>query len=154
MGDRLTMLLWLPFVTASLVATLVVLGALFTDLIQGVRSAAKRMPGRSTLLGFVNLLFLSVLVAALSAIGEGGLLQLIALILLALLAIATTFGLSAVATLIGEGLVPDASPTRQAVWGAIAMLTACLTPMLGWFALFPYLALRGLGALIIHLFTR
>lgn len=154
MNDRVALLVAIPLIAISLVALFSVLGALFSDLVRGALAAAKRMPGRATLLGMVNVLFTSILVAALGAVGQGGLLQLIALLLLALLAIALAFGLAAIAPLIGERLLPEAAPPRQTVWGATAMLLACSTPFLGWFGLFPYLAFRGLGALVIHLFTR
>lgn len=154
MNDRLALLVALPLIVSALIALFSVLGALFSEVVQGTQAAARRMPWRAALLGLVNVLFLSVLVAAFSAIGEGGVLQLLAVLLLAVLAIGLAFGLAAMAPLIGEGLLPDASRTRQTVWGAIAMLLACLTPFLGWFALFPYLAFRGLGALVIQLFTR
>lgn len=154
MGDRLALLVSLPLVAVPLVATLTVIGVLFSDLVEGIQARAAQMHGRATLLGAVNLLFLSVLIAALSAVGGGGLLQLFALLLVLVLAIGLAFGLAAMAPLVGEGLLPDASRTRQTVWGAAAMLLACLTPLLGWFVLFPYLALRGLGGLVIFIFTR
>lgn len=154
MNNGLGLLLLSPLLVLTLTALFGVLGVLFGSWVHGAREAAQRMPGRATLLGAVNLLFASIVIAALSAVGEGGPLQLIALLLLAILLVAVAFGLAAMAPLIGARLTPDASPVRQVVWGSLAMLTASLTPLLGWFVLFPYLALRGLGALIIHLFTR
>lgn len=154
MNDRLALLITFPLLVATLVALFSVLRVLFANLVDGAAATAKRMPGRSIVLGLANLLFLSILVAALSATGVGGLLQLLAVLLLAALAIAIALGLSSMAVVIGERLVPDASATRQSMWGAFAMTLACLTPLIGWFALFPYLAVRGLGALVIHSFTR
>ncbi len=154
MNERLALLLTTPLMVATLVALFGVLRALFAELVEGTAAAAQRMPGRAFLLGLVNALFVSILVAAMSAIDEGGLLQLLALVLLAVLVIALAFGLSSMAAIIGERMLPDASSTRQVVWGAVAMTLACLTPLIGWFALFPYLALRGLGALVIQLFSR
>lgn len=154
MAGRIFLLLWVPPILATLVALFSVLRVLFPGLVSGAQAAAARMPGRATVLGIVNVLFLLVLAGALSAVSRGGLLQLLALLLTLLLAVAAAFGLAAMSPLLGAGLLPDASPTRQSVWGAIALLVACLTPVLGWFLLFPYLACRGLGGLVIHLFTR
>lgn len=154
MSDRLALLIGLPVLVAPLVALFSVLRVLFANLVEGTAATAQRMPGRAFLLGLVNTLFVSILVAAMSAIGEGGMLQLLALVLLAVLVIALAFGLSSMAVVIGERLLPESSATRQCVWGAVAMTLASLTPLIGWFGLFPYLAMRGLGALVIHGFTR
>ncbi|MGH2620817.1 MAG: hypothetical protein ACRDHG_09660, partial [Anaerolineales bacterium] len=99
---------------------------------------------------------LSVIVAAFGALGGAGagVFQLLALILLGLLVIALAFGLAGMSVLIGERLLPDASPTRQTAWGAATLVLASLTPFLGWFGLFPYLAIRGLGGFLIGLFRR
>lgn len=154
MNDAFGLLLLSPLLVVTLTALFSVMGVLFADWVQGTREAAERMPGRATLLGVVNLLFASIVIAALSAVGEGGALQLIALLLLSVLAIGVSFGMAGMAPLIGARLTPQASASRQVMWGSAAMLTASLTPFLGWFVLFPYLALRGFGALVIFLFTR
>ena len=84
----------------------------------------------------------------------GGIFHLLALILVGLLVIALGFGLAGMSVLIGERLLPDASTTRQTAWGAASLVLASLTPFLGWFGLFPFLAIQGLGGLLIGLFRR
>lgn len=157
MQEALALLVLAPLLTLTLVALFTVMGVLFPRQISGVRSTAAAMPGRSTLLGFVNVLFLLIIAAALSAIGEGGggggLFQVLALILFVLLIAALAFGLAGMAPLIGERLLPEANATRQSTWGGAAMVVASLTPFVGWFLLFPYLSFRGLGAFVISLFT-
>jgi len=110
------------------------------------------MPGRSFLVGLINVVFLSVIIAALS--GGGDFPQFVALLLFAILAIGLVFGLAGIGPLIGERLLPESSSVRQAGWGAAIMVVASLTPFIGWFLLFPYLSFRGLGAFLLSLFAR
>jgi hypothetical protein len=154
MDNPFVLLIGLPALALTLVALLTILGVLFPSLIQGTTSSASQMPGRSTLLGFVNVLFLSIIGGALSSLGGSNFVQVLVLLFLSALTIGLAFGLAGMAPLIGERLLPDSGTTRQTAWGAAVMLIASLTPFLGWFALFPYLAFRGLGAFVIHLVTR
>ena len=145
-------LILLPLVSLTLVALFVAMGALFPKQIADVKSKGSDMPGRSFLLGLINVVFISVLAAALSGGGEFP--QLLGLILFAVLVIGLAFGLAGMAPLIGERLLPETSAVRQTGWGAATMVMASLTPFIGWFLLFPYLSFRGLGALILSLFSR
>ncbi|GMR09826.1 MAG: hypothetical protein BMS9Abin28_0646 [Anaerolineae bacterium] len=152
MPEALTLLILAPLVTLTLVALFVAMGVLFPRQITDVKSTGSTMPGRSFLLGLINVLFLSVIVAALSNGGE--FLQLLALLIFAVLVGGLAFGLAGMAPLIGERLLPESSGIRQAAWGAAIMVVASLTPFVGWFLLFPYLSFRGLGAFILSLLTR
>lgn len=154
MDNAIALVVGLPVLTMTLVALLTVIGVLFQGLVQGTKSYATQMPGRSTLLGLVNVAFLSILGVALGSLNGSDVVQLLAVLLLAVLAIGLAFGLAGMAPLVGERLLPEATPIRQTAWGAAAMLVASLTPFLGWFGLFPYLAFRGLGAFVIYLFAR
>jgi len=156
MNDGVAMLIAAPVVFGSLVALFSLLRVLFPGQVGSAKAATIEMPGRSLALGTVNLVFLSIIVAAFGALGGGGggVFQLLALILLGLLAIALAFGLAGMSVLIGERLLPDATHTRQTAWGAAALVLASLTPFLGWFGLFPYLAIQGLGGFLIGLFRR
>ena len=141
-----------PFVGLTLVALFVAMGALFPRQIADVKSKSSDMPGRSFLVGMINVVFLSVIIAALS--GGGDFPQFVALLLFAILVIGLAFGLASMAPLIGERLLPKSSELRQAGWGAAIMVVASLTPFIGWFLLFPYLSFRGLGAFLLGLFAR
>ncbi|MFV1858852.1 MAG: hypothetical protein ACC647_05815 [Anaerolineales bacterium] len=152
MPEALALLILVPLVTLTLVALFIAMGALFPRQIADVKSTGSAMPGRSFLLGLINVLFLSVIVAALSNGGE--FLQLLALLIFAVLVGGLAFGLAGMAPLIGERLLPEWGGIRQAAWGAAIMVVASLTPFVGWFLLFPYLSFRGLGAFILSLFTR
>lgn len=152
MPEAFALLILAPLAVVTLVPLFVMMGVLFPRQIGSVKSTSSAMPGRSFLLGLINVLFLSVIIAVLS--GGGDFLQLLALLLFAALVIGLAFGLAGLAPLVGERLLPDAGPTRQAAWGATTMVTASLTPFVGWFLLFPYLAFRGLGAFILAQFGR
>ena len=152
MPEALALLILAPLLTVTLVALFVVMGALFPRQIAAVKSTGSEMPGRSFLLGMINVLFLSVIAAALS--GGGDLPQLLALLLFAVLVVGLAFGLAGLAPLIGERLLPESSGIRQAAWGSAIMVAASLTPFIGWFLLFPYLTFRGLGAIILSFFNR
>ncbi|HLE03836.1 MAG TPA: hypothetical protein VI729_04380 [Anaerolineales bacterium] len=156
MNDGVAMLIAAPVVFGSLVALFSLLRVLFPVQVGSAKLAAIEMPGRSFALGTVNLLLLSVIVAALGALGGGGggIFQLLALILVGLLVIALGFGLAGMSVLIGERLLPDSSLARQTAWGSATLVLASLTPFLGWFGLFPYLAILGLGGFLIGLFRR
>lgn len=151
MPEALALVIIAPMLTATLVALFVVMGALFPRQIAAVNSSGSAMPGRSFLLGLINVLFLSVIVAALS--GGGDFPQLLGLLLFAVLVVGLAFGLAGMAPMIGERLLPASSGIGQAAWGAAIMVVASLTPFIGWFVLFPYLSFRGLGAFILSRFT-
>ena len=40
---------------------------------------------------------------------------------------------------------------RRLLLGALVLVLACLAPLVGWPGLFPYVALRGLGGLVVAL---
>lgn len=136
----------------GLSATFLALLALFPAVLARSRRAADQSPGRSFLLGLVNAFFLSAVGFGFSALAEGigwQVLQLPAVLAFSLLTILLVFGLAAVAGLIGERLFPDSSMVGRQLRGSIVLILASLTPFLGWFALFPYAGLVGLGAVIL-----
>ncbi len=65
---------------------------------------------------------------------------------------ALLLGLAGAVKLIGERLLPERSHHQQMVWGGLATVLGCLTPFIGWFGLFPYVALLGFGAFILSWF--
>ena len=155
LGPLLLVLIGAP----GLVCLLSLGTVLFPRIAGAAQRAAAAMPGRSLLLGVVNLLFLAALLVVLTAAGErvgagGGLFEALALAPALTLAAGLTLGLAAMSALIGNRLVPQRGPLSQVVIGAAAIVLAGLTPFLGWFLFFPYLALVGLGGVVIGLFGR
>lgn len=139
-----------------LVALFVALGALFPRRIERTRREADRAPGRSLLIGLVNAAFLVALVLALQGAGSGlfgGVLRALVVLLAALGIVALTFGLASMVQLAGERLFPKTDPVPRTIGGGAIVILACLTPYLGWFGFFPYVALRGLGAFLLGWWT-
>ncbi|HEX9675096.1 MAG TPA: hypothetical protein VGA07_03895 [Anaerolineales bacterium] len=143
----------------GLVCLLSLVTVLFPRIAGAAQRSAAAMPGRSLLLGVVNLLFFTALVVVLTAAGErassrSGVLEVLALAPALVLGSGLTLGLAAMSALIGDRLVSQRGPISQAVVGAAALVLAGLTPFLGWFLFFPYIALVGLGGVVIGLFSR
>jgi hypothetical protein len=113
------------------------------------------MPGRSLGIGFVNFLFFAMLALVLLSVAENagpfirGVLTIPATIILALLAIALSLGLTGMANLIGERVFPGLPAWKQILWGTICLSAACALPLVGWFLLLPYVGFVGIGAVIL-----
>jgi hypothetical protein len=136
----------------GLTATFLSMNALFPSTVERAEHAADESAARSFWLGFVNLLFIGALGLAFGGLANGTgfrLLQIPALFLYALLAVMVTFGLTAVASLIGERLMPAAPPVRKRIWGSLLLLVGCLTPVVGWFILLPYALCLGAGGFVL-----
>jgi hypothetical protein len=152
MDQGIGMLVLLIVVGTSLVALFAVMGVLFPRTLERTRAAVEELPARSFLIGLVNVLFVLAIVVGLGALRNSmgpSYLDLLALLVLAILAVGVTFGLAAVVQAVGGRLLPGRSQLAQRTWGAVALVLACLTPYVGWFGLLPYLALTGLGAFIL-----
>ena len=110
------------------------------------------------MIGLINLTFFGVVTLALASIaGRGGaaaLLWLPALIALMCLVIALSFGLSTFAQTFGERLLPNTTPLRQSLTGALLMIAGSLLPIAGWLVLLPFVACVGVGAFVMGLMRR
>lgn len=142
---------------ATLVGLFTAMGVLFPQLVDSAQRAAEAMPGRSFLLGLVNVLFLSIAAIAFSALGDGlgaAIVKILALPPFLAVVLGLAFGLAAMSPLVGERLTPRRSRPAQIALGASVMVLGSLAPFVGWFGLFPYIAFRGLGGFVIGLFGR
>lgn len=132
-------------------------GALFPRRVARTRALAESLTGRSVVIGLVNLLFLSGLALAFSALADAAgneLPRLPALLIVSVLFIALAFALTAVAQLVGARLRPNDASVWQNIWGTLALSLGSALPLLGWFALLPYISCLGLGAFILSFFVR
>jgi hypothetical protein len=68
--------------------------------------------------------------------------------------VALTFGLAAVVGLTGERIAPQRSGLARIVLGTVVLSLGCLTPVVGWFGLLPYVACLGVGGFVLGLFRR
>lgn len=132
-------------------------GALFPRRVARTHALAESMPGRSLVIGVINVLFLGGLAVAFSALADSvgnELPRLPAVLIIAVVFIALTFGLTAVAQLVGERLQPSKDRLQQTIWGALTLSLGSALPFIGWFALLPYAGCLGLGAFILSFFVR
>src|SRR5258706_14692501 len=106
------------------------------------------------------LVFFAVIAVALFSAAEKArlfikpLLTIPALLITALLATMLSFGLAGMTSLIGERILPELTSWRQSILGTVCLCFACALPFVGWFLLFPYAGLVGIGAFILSLFQR
>jgi hypothetical protein len=157
MNDMLRLVGALLFGNLFLVAFVATLVALFPRRLAQTRAAADAMPGRAFTIGLINGLFFSALILAFSAVADrvgNELPRIPAVLLLALVGLGVSFGLAAVAELVGERLRPQTAGLVRITWGTLSLSLACSLPFVGWFLLLPYAACLGLGAFIISLFHR
>lgn len=151
MDQGLMVLLLAVIVFFSVLALFNVVYVLFKSWIEETKQNARDSAGRSLAIGFVNALLITALCVGLWALGDNTAVPLfsaLGLILMAALVIAMVFGLTAMAVLVSERLLPEAQGWRQLAGGGGMLVLASLTPYVGWFLLFPYIAFRGLGGFI------
>jgi hypothetical protein len=141
----------------ALVAFFLVLVALFPRRIGRTQAIAEGMPGRSFVVGLVNLIFGAAVVLALVALAQWTHIQLLgapALAILALVVLAVAFGLGGLVQLIGTRLLPEQPGPRRTIAATLALGWACTLPFVGWFGLLPVAAAIGTGAFILTFFSQ
>ena len=161
-GELLVIVTVLVLCGIGIAALALVLDVMFTRVIRRARNTAERMPFRAAGIGFINLLFFSIISIALLSIaqegasdeGFAGLLRLVAAIILLVLCAFIAFGIAAIARWVGERLSPNATTTRQIVNGIVALELASLAPFVGWVLVPLVTILVGYGAVIIALVWR
>ncbi len=153
------MVVILPFII-PLAAYFLVLAALFPNRAAKTQRVLTTMPGRSFGVGLINFLFFGLIALVLFSIAENAgsvvktILMIPALVILAALAIALSFGLAGMVNQLGERIFPDHLVWKRTAWGTVVLSLACLLPAIGWFLLFPYAGAVGIGAFILGLFQR
>jgi len=141
----------------ALVAFFLVLVALFPKRIGRTQAIAEGMPGRSLVVGVVNLIFGAAVVLALIALAQWTHVPLFgvpALVILGLVIAAVAFGLGGLVQLIGTRLFPEQPGPRRTMAATLALGWACTLPFVGWFGLLPLTAAIGTGAFILTFFTQ
>jgi len=81
-------------------------------------------------------------------------LRILPLIFFIVLVIGLVIGLAGMAALVAKRLFPEQTGWRKTASGVSILTLACLTPYIGWFALLPYLGLRGLGGFVLACFSQ
>jgi len=164
MTDILRLLLILLLLTISLSAYFLVISALFPNRVTRVQRTFNQMPGRSLGLGFINFMFFGVILIVLFTITDGNanrvnsvvriILLIPTLALTALLTAILSLGIAGMVYVLGERIFPDLNGLRRSIAGTVISSFACALPFVGWFLLFPYIALTGFGAMILGFFQR
>jgi hypothetical protein len=144
-------------VTLSLVAFFAVTAAFFPYRVSRVEGVIQGMPGRSFLVGLVNLIFFGAVMLVFFSLAErfnGGGLRVLGGIFLIVLSIGVSFGLAGVVQVLGARIRDGAIGLARTAWGTVLLALACGLPFVGWFGLLPYAASLGLGGVILSFFTR
>ena len=160
MTDIFRLLLLTLMLTVSLAAYFLVISVLFPKRVEKTQRAINQLTARSFGVGLVNFLFFGVITTVLFSIADNtsgfikGVLTVPALIILGLLLLLLTFGLSGMINETGARLFPEYSKWQQTVWGSVTLTFACALPFVGWFLLLPYVGLVGIGSVILGFFQR
>ncbi|MBK9925790.1 MAG: hypothetical protein IPP66_10915 [Anaerolineales bacterium] len=164
MTDIFRTLLIVLLLTVSLAAYFVTLGALFPSRVAKVGQVINQIPGRSLGVGFVNFLFFGVILLVLVTITDGNanrvdsVIRAILLVptigLAGLLTAVLSFGLVGMVNVLGEKVFPTFEALKRTISGSVLLSFACALPFVGWFLLFPYVALTGFGAVILSFFQK
>lgn len=160
MNDIFRLFFIVTFLTISLTAYFLVIGALFANRTTKTQRVLTAMPGRSFGVGLVNFLFFGVIALVLFSLAENAgsfikvILTLPALLITAVLAIMLSFGLAGMSNLLGERIFPEVTLWKRTLIGTAILSFACALPLVGWFLLLPYAGFVGIGAFILGLFQR
>ncbi len=157
MEQGLATLLLFVLGAICVVSLFLIIDALFHEIVEKTQRAAKDMPSRSFLIGLVNFLFFGLVGIGLDAFAQNiqvQVLRILPLIFFVVLVIGLVIGLAGMAALVAKRLFPEQTGWRKTASGASILTLACLTPYIGWFALLPYLGLRGLGGFVLACFSK
>ena len=148
---------WILASGISLIALFVILKSLFPIIVEDIRDYAETDAKRSFWLGLINFLFLVAISVGLASLGEGlrtSLLYIPFFLVIAFIIVGLCLGLAALVQLVGERLFPERTIVRRSIYASSMLYLACLTPFIGWFGLFPYIALIGFGGFILTIWQR
>lgn len=159
MENVIGLLLLIVIGSAGLISVFVIVNLLLPAPVARTRAALETSLGRSLLLGLVNELFAFVLVAGMIWLSQqvgggiaGGILGLLALLVLVIIGSLSVLGLAALSNVLGQRI--GQSGINSVTRGSVLLLLAALTPYLGWFIVTPLILWTALGAAIRALFQR
>lgn len=158
MEDIFRTLLIFILLIVSLCSYFLVMGVLFPARIAKTQRATVQLPWRSLGLGFVNLFFFGSISIALISVGSnaGGVIQGIlfipAFLILGMLTILLSIGLTSIVNDLGTRLFSDLSAWKQTAWSSVVLTFACGLPFVGWFLLLPGVLFVSIGGTILGFF--
>lgn len=146
------LLLGLAALGVTLGAVLLASVSLLPGLTQRSRQALQQTPWRAFFVGLANYLFLGLLAIILIRT-EVEILALAGILISSILALVTMIGLGGLVQLLAQRLATlrqePTSPTRQLLWSILVLELAGLFPIFGWFVLTPIWLLLGFGAALL-----
>jgi len=161
MSEILRIFIAVLILTISLATYFLAITAMFQQRVTKTKTVIETIPGRSFGVGLVNFLFFFVIAFVLLAFAErvqSGVVKWIvtipALIVIAFLTIILSFGLTAMATFVGEKTFSDVSSWKQVSFGTVILCFASAFPFVGWFLFLPYISFVSIGAFILGVFQR
>ncbi|MBT3316263.1 MAG: hypothetical protein HN390_16810 [Anaerolineae bacterium] len=151
--EILGIILLVPLSGVTIVALFAALNLLLPEAVAKTRANLEKPLGRSLLLGVVNFTFFAILALVFIWLAEqsgglGGIFFFLASIIIVGVAVFAVFGLSAFATLLGEGIGGGKTPFASDLRGGTLLLLAILAPYVGWFIFLPLILWTGFGAAI------
>jgi hypothetical protein len=152
--EILGIFLLVPLVGITIIALFAALILLIPIPIEATRLKFEESLGRSLLLGLVNFIFFSVLVAAFGWLSQetgqilGGIFAFLAGVIVLGLVIFGLIGLTSVVPILGERMGGGKTPFTSNLRGGTLLLLAGLAPYVGWFIFTPLIFWAGLGAAI------
>ena len=156
-------ILYILFGVITFTALLGTLGLFLPKPIERARQKLEANPGRSFLVGIINMIFwFVVLVIWFEWTQHNGGPDIIPYLIGTALGILLVIGLIipgipglvALAHLIGERWNASASPLEQDLRGGLLLVLACLTPYVGWYIFAPVLFSTAIGAGLLTFFQR
>lgn len=160
MNDILRLTLVIVLLTITLAAHFLVMSTLFPSRVTKTQNIIHLTLGRSFGLGMVNFLFFGLIAFVMLSLADHagqfvkGLLTIPALLILGLLSILLSIGLTATIQHLAERIFPDMVDWKRKLWSAVILCTACALPFVGWFLLLPYVSFVGIGATILSFFQK
>lgn len=161
MTEIIRVILLVTLFALAFACYLLVVGAFFNKRVLKTFNVAKQLPARSLGIGFVNFLFFVTIAVVLLGIADSVgnsvikfIVTIPSLLLATVLVILLSLGLSSMVSILGERIFPDLSAWKQSFWGTVILTFASAIPFVGWFLLFPFVALTGFGAVILGFFQR
>lgn len=160
MNDILRLTIVNLLLTITLAAHLLVMSTLFPGRVTKTQNIIHLTPGRSFGLGMVNFLFFGLIAFVMLSLADHagpfvkGLLTIPALLILGLLSILLSIGLTATIQHFAEQIFPDMVDWKRKLWSAVILCLACALPFVGWFLLLPYVSFVGIGATILSFFQK
>ncbi len=153
-GTFFLLVIGIPLSIIGLIALFSAMILLLPDPIRQARENLEAHPWRSIFLGVLNFMGVGILTALVLSLGkyltlgwQTPLLGLVAVLIL-LMAIPTTIGLSGMIMTVGVRIGERQKPFFTYLRGGGLLLLACLAPVIGWFVFTPIVIFASFGSVI------